>query len=107
MFVSTLFVYVRMIIFTVVDFGRVYKELYDLPIILLNLATIFLYLDDTAPVIRGGMGVTSAWSPLGNFLEGPSTPKCFCLLPFIEPGFSIFCDVKFFVFAFRWFRVFH
>ena len=45
--------------------------------------------------------------PPGQILRRPSTPKRFCLLPFIEPGFSIFCDVKFFVFAFRWFRVFH
>ena len=35
------------------------------------------------------MGVTSAWSPLGNFLEGQVHPNVFCLLPFIEPGFSI------------------
>ena len=76
-FVSTLFVYVRMIIFTVVDLGKVYKELYDLPIILLNLAAIFLYFNDTSPVIRGGMGVTSAWSPLGNFLEGQAHPNVF------------------------------
>ena len=45
------------------------------------------------------MGVTSAWSPLGNFLEGQAHPNVFCLLPFIEPGFSIFFDVKFFVFG--------
>ena len=50
MFVSTLFMYVRTIIFT--DFGKVYKELYDLTIILINLAAIFLYFNDTAPVIR-------------------------------------------------------
>ena len=27
----------------------------------------------------GGMGVTSAWSPLGNFLEGQAHPNVFCL----------------------------
>ena len=52
MFASTLFMYVRTIIFTVVDFGKVYKELYDLTIILLNLTAIFFYFNDKAPVIR-------------------------------------------------------
>ena len=40
--------------------------------------------------------------PPGQLLRRPSTPK-----PFIEPGFSIFLTWSFFVFAFRWFRVFH
>ena len=43
--------YVGTNIFTVVDFGKVYKELYDLTIILLNLAAIFSYFNDTALVI--------------------------------------------------------
>ena len=40
--------------------------------------------------------------PPGQLLRRPSTPK-----PFIEPGFSIFLTCSFFVFTFRWFRVFH
>ena len=40
--------------------------------------------------------------PPGQLLRRPSTPKAF-----IEPGFSIFLTWSFFVFAFRWFRVFH
>ena len=50
------------------------------------------------------MGVTSAWSPLGNFLEGQAHPNVFCLS---SNQVFLFCDVKLFVFAFRWFRVFH
>ena len=45
--------------------------------------------------------------PPGQLLRRPSTPKRFCLLPFIKPGFSIFLTWSFFVFAFRWLRVFH
>ena len=56
-----------------------------------------------------GMGVTSAWSPLGNFVEGQAHPNVFAFLQFSSNlGFSIFCVVKFLshvfsVFAFRWF----
>ena len=53
--------------------------------------------------ITGGEGCHLRVVPPGQLLRRPSTPK-----PFIEPGFSIFFDVKFFfVFAFRWFRFFH
>ena len=61
----------------------------------------------------GGMGDTSAWSPLGNFIEGQAHPNVFAFLQFSSnQGLFIFCVVKFlshvfFVFAFRWFRVFH
>ena len=42
------------------------------------------------------MGVTSAWSPLGNFLEGQAHPNGFAFLQFSSnQGFSIFCVVKF------------
>ena len=47
--------------------------------------------------IQGGKGVTSAWSPLGNFLEGQAHPNLH------RTRFCYFFDVKFFVFAFRWF----
>ena len=46
----------------------------------------------------GGEGCHLRVVPPGHLLRRPSTPK-----PFIEPGFVIFFDVKFFVFAFRWF----
>ena len=50
------------------------------------------------PWITGrGKGVTSAWSPLGNFLEGQAHPNLH------RTRFCYFFDVKFFVFAFRWF----
>ena len=61
----------------------------------------------------GGDGCHLRVVPPGQLHRRPSTPKCFCLSAvFIEPGLSIFCVVKFlshvfFVFAFRWFRVFH
>ena len=61
----------------------------------------------------GGMGVTSAWSPLGNFIEGQAHPNVFAFLQFsLNQGLCIFCFAEFpshvfFVFAFRWFRVFH
>ena len=55
----------------------------------------------------GGMGVTSAWSPLGNFLEGQAHPNVFAFCLSSNQVFLFFCDVNFFVFAFRWFRVFH
>ena len=45
----------------------------------------------------GGKGVTSAWSPLGNFLEGQAHPNL------SSNQVLLFFDVKFFVFAFRWF----
>ena len=45
----------------------------------------------------GGKGVTSAWSPLGNFLEGQAHPNLH------RTRFCYFFDMKFFVFAFRWF----
>ena len=51
--------------------------------------------------------------PPGNFIEGQAHPNVFAFLQFISNRvFSIFCVVKFFsrvffVFAFRWFRVFH
>ena len=44
----------------------------------------------------GGGGCHLRVVPPGQLLRRPSTPK-----PFIEPGFVIFFDVKFFVFAFR------
>ena len=53
------------------------------------------------PDTWGGGGCHLRVVPPGQLLRRPSTPKRFCLLPFIEPGFSIFCDVKFFVFALR------
>ena len=72
------------------------------------------YIRHTCSTIRimstkggGGNGCHLRVVPPGQLLRRTSTPKRFCLLSFIEPGFSIFCDVKFFVFAFRWFRVFH
>ena len=48
----------------------------------------------------GGMGVTSAWSPVsaGQLHRRPNTPKRFCLSAiFIEPGFIYFlcCEVSF------------
>ena len=51
----------------------------------------------TTRVGGGGKGVTSAWSPLGNFLEGQAHPNLH------QTRFCYFFDVKFFVFAFRWF----
>ena len=48
-----------------------------------------------------GMGVTSAWSPLGNFIEGQAHPNVFAFLQFSSNrGFSIFCVVKFFLICF-------
>ena len=35
------------------------------------------------------MGVTSAWSPLGNFLEGQAHPKVFCVCFPVVQGFSL------------------
>ena len=64
----------------------------------------------------GGGGFTSAWSPLGNFIEGQAHPNVFAFLQFSSNQvLSIFLCRKvffsfshvFFVFAFRWFRVFH
>ena len=54
---------------------------------------------DIRSLIRdeGGKGVTSAWSPLGNFLEGQAHPNLH------RTRFCYFFDVKFFVFAFQWF----
>ena len=46
----------------------------------------------------GGGGCHLRVVPPGQLFRRPSTPK-----PFIEPGFVIFFDVRFFVFAFRWF----
>ena len=60
-----------------------------------------IYTDIFIP-IKGGDGCHLRVVPPGQLLRRPSTPK-----PFIEPGFVIFFDVKFFVFAFRWLRVFH
>ena len=54
------------------------------------------------PFIEGGEGCHLRVVPPGQLLRRPSTPK-----PFIEPGFSIFLTWSFFVFTFRWFRVFH
>ena len=51
-------------------------------------------------VSYGGDGCHLRVVPPGQLLRRPSTPKRFCLLPFIEPGFSIFCDVKFFCVCF-------
>ena len=50
----------------------------------------------------GGMDVTSAWSPLGNFLEGQAHPNLSS-----NQVFLFFWREVFFVFTFRWFRVFH
>ena len=50
----------------------------------------------------GGEGCHLRVVPPGQLLRRPSTPK-----PFIEPGFSMFLTWSFFVFAFRWLRVFH
>ena len=47
--------------------------------------------------LGGGKGVTSAWPPLGNFLEGQAHPNLH------RTRFCYFFYVKFFVFAFRWF----
>ena len=52
-------------------------------------------------IIMGEEGCHLRVVPPGQLLRRPSTPK-----PFIEPGFSIFLTC-FFVFAFRWLRVFH
>ena len=39
----------------------------------------------------GGMGVTSAWSPLGNFLEGQAHPNVFAFQQFSSSrGLSLF-----------------
>ena len=47
-------------------------------------------------LVPGGMGVTSAWSPLGNCIEGQAHPNVFAFLQFLSNrGFSIFCVVKF------------
>ena len=43
---------------------------------------------------QGGMGVTSAWSPLGNFLEGQAHPNLH------RTRFFYFFDVKFFCVCF-------
>ena len=48
-------------------------------------------------IILGGMGVTSAWSPLGNFLEDQAHPNVFA---FHRTRFFYFCDVKFFCVCF-------
>ena len=56
--------------------------------------------------VPGGMGVTSAWSPLGNFLEGQAHPNVFRFLPFIEPGYSIFFLREVFCFCFPVFQGF-
>ena len=50
--------------------------------------------------------------PPGQHHRRPRTPKRFCLSAIFEPGFIYFFVVKFFshvffMFAFRWFRVFH
>ena len=51
--------------------------------------------------------------PLGNFIEGQAHPNVFAFLQFpLNQGLCILCFAKFpshlfFVFAFRWFRVFH
>ena len=39
----------------------------------------------------GGMGVTSPWSPLGNFLEGQAHPNVFAFLQFSSNRCLIFC----------------
>ena len=42
----------------------------------------------------GGMGVTSAWSPLGNFIEGQAHPNVLLILCFshvITYGSRVFC----------------
>ena len=42
----------------------------------------------------GGMGVTSAWSPLGNFIEGQAHPSVLLILCFshvITYGSRVFC----------------
>ena len=43
---------------------------------------------------KGGMGVTSAWSPLGNFIEGQAHPNVLLILCFshvITYGSRVFC----------------
>ena len=43
---------------------------------------------------QGGMGVTSAWSPLGNFIEGQAHPNVLLILCFshvITYGSRVFC----------------
>ena len=59
------------------------------------------YHHDYTYMWEGGfwMGVTSAWFPLGNFFK-----IAFCLS---SNKVFLFFVTKFFVFAFRWFRVFH
>ena len=44
--------------------------------------------------VGGGMGVTSAWSPLGNFIEGQAHPNVLLILCFsrvITYGSRVFC----------------
>ena len=64
-------------------------------ILRVNVQQTFVYF-----VSYGGDGCHLRVVPPGQLLRRPSTPKRFCLLPFIEPGFSIFCDVKFFCVCF-------
>ena len=45
-------------------------------------------------IARGGKGVTSAWSPLGNFLEGQAHPNVVLILCYshvITYGSGVFC----------------
>ena len=62
---------------------------------------------------EGGWVSPPRGPPLGNFIEGQAHPNVFAFLQFSSNrGLSIFCVAKFlshvfFVFVFRWFRVFH
>ena len=70
--------------------------------------------DQFVPPGTGGDGCYLRVVPPGQLYRRPSTPKRFCLSAiFIKPGFFYFLcsevsfSCVFFVFAFRWFRVFH
>ena len=56
--------------------------------------SILFNLSDLRKGDGGGMGVTSAWSPLGNFIEGQAHPNVLLILCFshvITYGSRIFC----------------
>ena len=50
----------------------------------------YLLRGELRPMCCGGEGCHLRVVPPGQLLRRPSTPKRFCLLPFIKPGFSIF-----------------
>ena len=66
----------------------------DLAILLLEHSPSAVCLQETNLKPGGGVGVTSAWSPLGNFIEGQAHPNVLLILCFshvITYGSRVFC----------------